>query len=88
MQKLTTISAVTVVLFGLAGAPASIAQDQAAPAPETEAPAAAPNDDMMRGGDMGGMMGMMTQMNDMMEACTKMMQAKTPDSEDEPGDSG
>ena len=88
MQKLTTISAVTVVLIGLAGASASIAQDQAAPAPDTEAPAAAPNDNTMPGGDMGGMMGMMTQMNEMMEACTKMMQARTPDDEQKPGDSG
>ena len=88
MQKLTTISAATVVLFGLAGASASIAQDQSAPAPETEAPAAAPNGTMMQGGDMGGMMGMMTQMNEMMEACTKMMQARTPEDDETPGNSG
>ncbi len=88
MQNLTTISAVTVVLFGLAGASASIAQDQSAPAPETEAPAAAPNDNMMQGGDMGGMMGRMTEMNKMMEACTKMMQTKTPGDDGKPGGSG
>ena len=33
--------------------------------------------DMMGGDDMMGMMKMMTQMNQMMESCTKMMQSAT-----------
>lgn len=42
----------------------------------------------------GGMMGMMAQMNKMMEACTQLMQAMTEDQHapdqmgDEPGNSG
>lgn len=32
-------------------------------------------DDMMGGGDMKGMMNMMTQMSQMMESCNKMMQS-------------
>ena len=34
-------------------------------------------DGMMGGGDMKGMMNMMTQMNQMMESCNKMMQSST-----------
>jgi hypothetical protein len=34
-----------------------------------------PADTMMQGGDMMGMMNMMTQMNKMMELCNKMMEA-------------
>ena len=75
------------VAAGLIGASGAFAQnsDQAT---QGDAPAAA-QDNMQgmmgggtnQGGDMNGMMGMMNmmaQMNDMMGACTKMMQAMTP----------
>ena len=75
------------VAAGLIGASGAFAQDAGQPA-QGEPPAAA-QDDMQgmmggetnQGGGMEGMMGMMNmmaQMNEMMGACTKMMQAMTP----------
>lgn len=62
-----------------------LAQDGTGAAPHTETPAMKPNDmdQMMQGGgdNMMGMMNMMTQMNDMMSACTKMMLAVAPEEE-------
>ena len=83
-------AALAIVAIGLAGAPVVFAQDQT-----DEAPAMNQEDmkGMMQGGEMGGMMGMMSQMGEMMSACTKMMQAMTPDEEtpgegEEPGSPG
>jgi hypothetical protein len=39
------------------------------------------NSNDMQDGEMTRMMNMMTEMNEMMGACTKMMQAMTPDEE-------
>ena len=76
------------VSTGLIGASGAFAQNADQPA-QGDAPAAA-QDNMQgmmgggtnQGGDMSGMMGMMNmmaQMNEMMGACTKMMQAMAPD---------
>jgi hypothetical protein len=93
MNGATKTVAFAIIAIGLAGVPAVLAQHQQAP--EAEAPAAKPDDmqDMMQGGDMMGMMNMMKQMNEMMGACTKMMQAmttgeKTPGEGEEPGNPG
>lgn len=83
MNSISRTVGLAIMAIGLAGAPAVFAQEGASQAPQTETPAAKPDDmqDMMQGGDTSGMMGMMnmmTQMNEMMGACTKMMQAMTP----------
>ena len=90
MMTRATIAAVAIIATGLAGAPMVFAQDQT-----DQAPAMNQDDmqDMMRGGNMGGMMNMMSQMGEMMDACTKMMQAMTPDEatpgeKEEPGAPG
>ena len=82
MKNTSRTVGLAIMAIGLAAAMPVFAQSATEPAPQAEAPAMKPNDmgDMM-GGDMGGMMGMMqmmTQMNEMMGACTKMMQAMTP----------
>ena len=41
------------------------------------APGTMKGDGMMGGGDMKGMMNMMTQMNQMMQSCNEMMQSST-----------
>jgi hypothetical protein len=89
-----TLSA-TLIAIGLAGTSSGFAQNQSGQPRQTEPPAAESDEmqDMMQGGDMSGMMGMMqmmTQMNEMMGACTKMMQAMTPgekkpEEQDSPG---
>ncbi len=87
MSKLSKRFALAAVLAaGLAAAPALYAQDSDS---SNQRPM------MMDEGTMsdGGMMGMMAQMNKMMEACTQVMQAMTEDQQapnqmDEPGNSG
>ena len=96
MTNLTKTIAAATIATGLAGIPVVFAQSQPGQAPETGSPAMAPNQmqDMMQGGgNMMGMMNMMSQMNEMMGACTKMMQAMTPGEEtpnggEEPGSPG
>jgi len=95
MTRLTSTAALAILAAILAGAPVTFAQDQPGQEPESEAPAMDQDEmqDMMGGGDIMGMMNMMTQMNEMMGACTKMMQAMTPgegmpDEGEEPGNSG
>lgn len=90
MMTRARIAAVAIIATGLAGAPVVFAQDQT-----DQAPTMNQDDmgDMMQGGDMSGMMNMMSQMGEMMEACTKMMQAATPDDAtpgegEEPGSPG
>ena len=86
-KSLTFVLALAVAagLFTTSGAVAQSESPTGQPA-QGEAPAAAQDtmQDMMGGqeGGMDGMMGMMnmmTQMNEMMGACTKMMQAMTPE---------
>ena len=78
MMKRARITAVAIIATGLAGAPFVFAQSQ----PDQTPPMNQEDmQDMMRGGDMMGMMNMMSQMGEMMGACTKMMQAMTPDDE-------
>lgn len=74
------------VAAGLIGASGALAQSTTQPK-QGEPPAAAQENmqGMMEGGGMMGMMNMMSQMNDMMGACTKMMQAMTPE-EGAPGE--
>jgi len=91
MNSIAKIVALVIVATGLAGAPTVFAQNQTDQTPQAEAPAM--NPDEMEGMMQGGMMGMMTQMNEMMGACTKMMQAmtpdeRTPDEGEEPGNPG
>ncbi|MBA3518822.1 MAG: hypothetical protein H0T75_14555 [Rhizobiales bacterium] len=96
MRNMTKVIAAAIITTGLAGVPMVLAQSQPGQAPETGSPAMSPNEmqDMMQGeGGMMGMMNMMSQMNEMMGACTKMMQAMTPGEEapdggEEPGSPG
>ena len=79
MKRTIAIGALAIIAIGLAAAPAVFAQNESGQVPQVETPAAKPGDmEGMMGGDMSGMMNMMTQMNEMMSACTKMMQAMTP----------
>lgn len=88
MMKRVSAIAAAIIASGLIGAPVALAQSQTDQMPKSEAPAMSPNGmpdmkqgmmpDMKQGGDMMGMMTMMSQMQAMMEACTKMMQAMTP----------
>ena len=96
MTNTTKVIAAAILATGLANVPVVLAQSQPRQAPEAGSPSMSPNEmqDMMQGeGGMMGMMNMMSQMNEMMGACTKMMQAMTPGEEapnggEEPGSPG
>ncbi len=77
MKNTSRTVGLAIMAIGLAAAIPVFAQSATETAPQADAPAMKPNDmgQMMEG---GGMMNMMTQMNEMMSACTKMMQAMTP----------
>lgn len=72
MRTMTKTLAAALVATGLLGIPAVLAQNQPDQAPQSEAPMMNDMEGMMPG---GGMMGMMSQMNEMMATCTEMMQA-------------
>lgn len=80
MNKMTRKIAMSLVAAGVLAAPVAFAQSQ------TEEPTSpSMNSDemqgMMQGGDMMGMMNMMTQMNEMMQSCNEMMKAMQSDDE-------
>lgn len=75
MRTMTKTLAAAILTTGLLGIPAVFAQNQADQAPQSEAPMMNDMDGMMQG---GGMMGMMSQMNEMMATCTEMMRAMAP----------
>ncbi len=81
MNSISKTVGLAIMAVGLAAALPVFAQSETEQTPQAETPAMKPGDmeGMMGGGDMSGMMNMMTQMNEMMGACTKMMQAMIPD---------
>ena len=95
MNSISKTLGLAIMAVGLAAALPVFAQNETGQAPQAETPAMKPGDmeGMMGGSDMSGMMNMMTQMNEMMGACTKMMQAMipdatTPDDGEAPGNPG
>ncbi|RDL48024.1 hypothetical protein BLJAPNOD_05251 [Ensifer sp. M14] len=85
MNRTSKTIATMFTLAALAAAPIALAQNE----PGAKPPAASENmQDMMKDGGTGmmPMMNMMTQMNDMMGACTKMMQAMMPTTDTAPKD--
>ena len=81
MNSISKTVGLAIMAVGLAAALPVFAQSETEQTPQAETPAMKPGEmeGMMGGGEMSGMMNMMTQMNEMMGACTKMMQAMIPD---------
>ena len=92
MKNVSSTLLALALLASMVGASGAFAQSKPStnqPA-KVDAPAAAPEkmQDMMQGGNMMGMMDMMTQMNEMMTACTKMMTANAEPRHDEQPNKG
>ncbi|MFU0505308.1 hypothetical protein [Pseudaminobacter sp. NGMCC 1.201702] len=82
MNKMIRKIAMSLVAAGILAAPVAFAQTQ------TEQPTSpSMNSDEMQGMMQGGdMMGMMTQMNEMMQTCNEMMKAMQSDKETPAGE--
>ncbi|MGE0333855.1 MAG: hypothetical protein AB7Q76_01075 [Gammaproteobacteria bacterium] len=94
-RSIKALAVTSVVMAGLAAAPALYAHDS------KESGGSMMGSGMMGQGGMGGMMNMMGQMSEMMEGCSKMMQSQggsgkpneqwregAPDSKGRPGTNG
>ena len=85
MNNMTRKIAMSLVAAGILAAPVAFAQTQTEQ-PTSPSMSSDEMQGMMQGGDMMGMMNMMTQMNEMMQTCNQMMKAAMPDEETPAGD--